>query len=258
MQTDQQIDQQAEQKEQTEAYRVRLAVFEGPLDFLLHLIKKNEINIYDIPIARITQHYLEYLDLMKSLNLNLAGEFLVMAATLIHIKSRMLLPVEDRPEEEPEEDPRSDLVQRLLEYQRFKEAAEQLEGREELWRAVFRREGGSTDGEEVEVSLVDISLFDLTSALQAVLARIPETGVMELVLDEIPVRERMSLILERLERTEKMFSFESLFDGERTRGAVIAVFLALLELIRLRLAGVQQVRVYDQIWIFKPVREEEG
>src|SRR5262245_5970519 len=127
--------------EPSAAYQVKLPVFEGPLDLLLHLIKEHRVDIYDIPIALITRQYLEYLDLMKELNLSIAGEFLVMAATLVQIKSRMLLPREEQPEStEPEEDPREELVRRLVEYQRFKDAAVELEEREAVWRDVFRRE----------------------------------------------------------------------------------------------------------------------
>ena len=255
---DQTAGQLADQGAQLEAYCVRLPAFEGPMDLLLHLIKKDEINIYDIPIALITQNYLECLDLMKSLNLNIAGEFLVMAATLIYIKSKTLLPVEETAGEELEEDPRLDLVHRLLEYQRFKEAAEQFKQREEIWREVFRREGDGGSEGEVEIRLVDISLFDLMGALQAVFSRIPETKVIEIMPDELSVRERMGRILERLEQSEKMLPFESIFEEERTRGAVIVTLLALLELIRLRLVGVQQFRVYETIWISKAVQEEEG
>lgn len=242
--------------EPLQAYRVRLSVFEGPMDLLLHLIKQNELNIYDIPIALVTEQYLEYLDLMKSLNLNIAGEFLVMAATLVHIKSKMLLPVEEQPEEELEEDPRLDLVHRLLEYQRFKDAAEGLGEREALWREIFRRQGVEEAVVEPELDLADISLFDLMGALQAVLARVPQSRVLEIIPDELSVRERMSQILDRLERVRTL-PFDSLFEGDRTRSAVIATFLALLELVRLRLAGVQQVGTFESITVFRPVGEEE-
>ena len=152
-------------------YQVKIENFEGPLDLLLHLIKKNEINIYDIPIALIAQQYLDYLSVMKELNLGVAGEFLVMAATLLHIKSRMLLPVEEAAVDEDDgPDPREELVRRLLEYKQFKEAASQLDYKERLWRDVFSRESGS----EVELTkdenlLDEISLFDLVDALQGVL-----------------------------------------------------------------------------------------
>jgi segregation and condensation protein A len=244
------------QGEREENYRVQLPAFEGPLDLLLHLIKKNELNIYDIPIALITHQYLEYLDLMKSFNLNIAGEFLVMAATLIHIKSKMLLPPEDQEEETEEEDPRADLVRRLLEYQRFKHAAEGLSWREEIWRDVFRRENPPADPAGEEVVLSDVSLFDLMEALQAVLARVPKDKVLEIIPDEVSVRQRMSQMMERLEKVDGLI-FEALFEGERTRAAVIVTFLALLELIRLQLANVQQIKIFEAIWISKAPETKE-
>ncbi len=238
------------QREQEEKYRVQLPVFEGPLDLLLHLIKQNELNIYDIPIALITNQYLEYLDLMKSLNLNIAGEFLVMAATLIHIKSKMLLPLEDQEEETEEEDPRTDLVRRLLEYQRFKHAAEGLAWREEVWRDVFRRENQPIEQAEEEVVLSEVSLFDLMEALQTVLARVPKDKVLEIIPDELSVRQRMSQMMEHLEKIDGSI-FEALFEEERTRAAVIVTFLALLELIKLQLVTVQQIKIFEAIWISK-------
>ena len=247
------------QNEQLTDYRVRLPVFEGPLDILLHLIKKSEINIYDIPIALITRQYLEYLDLMKSLNLNIAGEFLVMAATLIYIKSRMLLPPDDLQEEEQEEDPRRDLVQRLLEYQQFKDAAERLGWREEVWSEVFRRQSASGGDQDIEgeVMLSEVSLFDLMEALQSVLAHVPSGKALEIVPDEVSVREKMILVMERLEEVNGL-AFEALFEGEFTRPAVIVTFLALLELIRLQLVVAQQIKLFGPIRILKAQDNSEG
>jgi segregation and condensation protein A len=193
---------------------------------------------------------------MKSLNLNIAGEFLVMAATLIHIKSKMLLPPEDQEEEKEEDDPRADLVRRLLEYQQFKHAAEGLSWREEIWRDVFRRENPPADPAGEEVVLSDVSLFDLMEALQAVLARVPKDKVLEIIPDEVSVRQRMSQMMERLEKVDGLI-FEALFEGERTRAAVIVTFLALLELIRLQLANVQQIKIFEAIWISKAPETKE-
>src|SRR5918999_1822806 len=156
-----------------EAYPVRLENFEGPLDLLLHLIKKHEVNVYDIPIALITQQYLDYIDVMQELNLDVAGEFLVMAATLIHIKSRMLLPRPDPAQEDPEEDPREALVRRLLEHQKFKAAAELLHERETLRSAQWMRSDAPIEGlagaaREPEI---DVDLFSLMSAFRSVLER---------------------------------------------------------------------------------------
>ena len=177
--------------EEQDAYRVKLEVFEGPMDLLLHLIKKNEIDIYDIPIALITQQYLEYLELMKQLNIDIAGEFLVMAAELMHIKSKMLLPKPEFEEEEEEgPDPREELVRRLIEYQQFKEAAEQLRERELLGRDVFIR--GATAQDWVEIagdSIAPLSLFHLIEAFQKLLEKVP--GEVQMEVDRVSVRERI-------------------------------------------------------------------
>ncbi|MEK7378715.1 MAG: segregation/condensation protein A [Candidatus Binatota bacterium] len=219
--------------------RVQLEVFEGPLDLLLHLIKKNELSITDIPIATITEQYLSTLELMQSLNLDVAGEFLVMAATLIHIKSRMLLPPgENEDEEEEEGDPREELIRRLLEYQRFKEAAEELERRELLSRDVFVRRSEAPEEAET-VGFESLSLFDLLSALRHVLERFPEEGIHEVTLDTISVREKMSFLLDELRRRGKVI-FQSLFETATSRLEVVVTFLAMLELVKIRAIRVWQ------------------
>ncbi|HET8563958.1 MAG TPA: segregation/condensation protein A [Candidatus Binatia bacterium] len=218
---------------------VQLEIFEGPLDLLLHLIKKNEVSITDIPIATITEQYLATLELMQSLNLDVAGEFLVMAATLIHIKSRMLLPPgEEEMGEDEEEDSRADLIRRLLEYQRFKEAADALQQREILTRDVFVRSAAPT--EEVEPpSFTEISVFQLLSALRRVLERLPQEQIHEVTLDKITVREKMNFLLDSLRMKGKVM-FESLFAGVRTRVEVVVTFLAMLELVKVRAIRVFQ------------------
>jgi segregation and condensation protein A len=232
------------------AYEVKVGTFEGPLELLLHLIKKNEINIYDIPIALITQQYIETLDLMKSLNLSIAGEFLVMAATLIHIKSKMLLPPAEA-EGEEEEDPRQELVARLLEYQKFKDAAEQLEERESFWREIFRKEPSpSPELLPEEIPLVDLDLYDLLDALKNVLARIPDKKVLQVTIDELTVKDRMQFLMERMEPIESLL-FDDLFEGMRTRHAVVVTFLALLEVIRLGLIRVAQGDACGPLRLFK-------
>ena len=189
--------------------RVQLEVFEGPLDLLLHLIKKNEVSITDIPIAAITEQYLATVELMQDLSLDVAGEFLVMAATLIHIKSRMLLPAsEDVEEDEEGTDPRAELVRRLLEYQRFKDAAAQLEQREVLTRDVFVRSGAPNE----EIALPgfrEVSVFELLTALRRVLERLPKDNVHEVTLDKITVREKMTLLLDTL-RAQGQVLFEEI------------------------------------------------
>lgn len=227
---------------------VQLEIFEGPLDLLLHLIKKNEVSITDIPIATITEQYLSTLELIQSLNLDVAGEFLVMAATLIHIKSRMLLPPgEEEDEEEEGGDPREELIRRLLEYQRFKEAAEELEKREILRRDVFVRPSGVPDEME-SVGFEGLSLFDLISALRHVLDRFPEERVHEVTLERISVREKMSSLLDDLQRRGKVI-FQSLFEAAVSRLEVVVTFLAMLELVKIRAIRVAQEEREGPIFI---------
>ena len=240
----------AMEEQTTLAYEVKLEAFTGPLDLLLHLIREHEIDIYDIPIALITQQYLESLQAMKALNLSVAGEFLVMAATLIHIKSRMLLPREEEaePGEEEGEDPRSELVRRLVEYQQFKEAAGRLSDQEKLWRQMFQR-----DLEPVqpirEVFADDaVTLSDLLVALQDVLVRTEANTMLEITPDTITVQDRINGVIERLEATPTL-TFAALFDGATNRLMVIVTFLALLELVRMKLVRVYQVDLFGAIHI---------
>lgn len=217
---------------------VQIEIFEGPLDLLLHLIKKNEVSITDIPIATITEQYLATLELMQSLNLDVAGEFLVMAATLIHIKSRTLLPFGGEEEGEEGEDPREELVRRLLEYQKYKEAAEDLQKREILWRDVFPRSSEPPE-EGSGVVFEQPSLFDLISALRQVLERFPEERAHEVVLEKISVREKMNSLLDDLHRRGKVI-FQSLFETATSRLEVVVTFLAMLELVKIRAIRVAQ------------------
>jgi segregation and condensation protein A len=247
------VDSQLEDSEQIELpYKVRIENFEGPLDLLLHLIKKNEINIYDIPVAMIAQQYLEYLEAMEELNLNVAGDFLVMAATLLQIKSKMLLPVDETVEDEEEgPDPREELVRRLLEYKTYKEAARQLDDQEKMWREIFWREHVSSVEqveEEEDVPLENVSLFDLVDALKEVLERNPDSKLIEIVPDNLTVRERMNLILERLEGNDSV-SFAALFEEPSHRVVIVVTFLALLELMRLRIARVFQAETFGPILV---------
>jgi segregation and condensation protein A len=219
--------------------RVELDIFEGPLDLLLHLIKKSEVSITDIPIAAITEQYLATLELMETLSLDVAGEFLVMAATLIHIKSRMLLPPDESDVEEDEEgDPRGELVRRLLEYQRFKEAAGELERRDILKRDVFVRSPEAPEETET-VGFESVSLFDLISALRTVLDRLPKDSAHQIVLETFSVREKMSQLLEDLHRRGKIV-FQDLFQGAASRLEVVVTFLAMLELVKIRAVKIWQ------------------
>lgn len=235
-------------------YQVRIENFEGPLDLLLHLIKKNEINICDIPIAMIAQQYLDYLEAMRDLNLNVAGEFLVMAATLLQIKSKMLLPPDETVDDEEEgPDPREELVRRLLEYKQYKDAAHQLDGQEKMWREIFGRDPGppveaDPESEPDDALLEHVSLFDLVDALQSVIDRTPGRKLLEIIPDNLTVRERMNVILELLEGKESV-SFSALFEESVHRIVIIVTFLALLELIRLRVARVFQAETFGPILV---------
>jgi segregation and condensation protein A len=238
--------------------RVQLEIFEGPLDLLLHLIKKNEVSITDIPIAAITEQYLATLELMQSLSLDLAGEFLVMAATLIHIKSRMLLPAgEDEAQDEEEGgDPREELVRRLLEYQRFKEAAAELEQREILTRDVFVRSGASAEETPVP-TFREASVFELLSALRRVLERLPQNDAHEVTLEKITVREKMTVVLDAL-RAGGDVLFETLFNEVKTRMEIVVTFLAMLELVKVRAIRIVQEELGGPIVIQPAVGLEEA
>jgi segregation and condensation protein A len=213
--------------------QVQLEIFEGPLDLLLHLIKKNEVSITDIPIATITEQYLGALELMQTLNLDVAGEFLVMAATLIHIKSRILLPAGVEEEEEEEgADPRDELVRRLLEYQRYKDAAAELEQREVLSRDVFVRASAPVE-ESGPREFREISVFELLGALKRVIDRLPKDSFHDVILEKITVREKMTLLLDKLHSQGRVL-FEALFDDVKSRMEVVVTFLAMLELVKVR------------------------
>jgi segregation and condensation protein A len=231
-------------------YNIKIPVFEGPFDLLLHLIKENKIDIYDIPIALITGQYLRYMEMMKELNLEIAGEFLVMAATLIYIKSRMLLPPDEEASPEELEDPRLELVNRLVEYQRFKEAASGLRKREEDWMKVFQKEPVS---DEEGVYLSDVSLFDLLGAFKKILDTAPPELV-SITKETLTVKDRMSVIMEMLERQEAV-RFEEMFKEGVTRLQLIITFIALLELIRFGLARAYQEKEFGNIWVINPAKQ---
>src|SRR5262245_38860437 len=220
-------------------YRVKLGIFEGPLDLLLHLVKKNEVDLSDLPVAKITDQYLGYLELMQQLDLDVAGEYLVMAATLLHLKSRLLLPVDETAEDEDGEDPRAELARQLLEYQRFKEAAEMLAHRDLLERDVFARSAMPDDTEVEGEVLYDVSLGDLLDALQDVLKRAAPEVVHQVILEHVSLRERLVAILDTLRERREML-FTELFPLGSTRLQILTTFLALLELVRTSMVRVQQ------------------
>jgi len=242
-----------------EAYPVHLDNFDGPLDLLLHLIKRNELNIYDIPITLITKQYLEYIDLMQEMNLDIAGEFLVMAATLIHVKSRMLLPRPDPTQDDPEEDPREALVRRLLEHQKFKAAAELLHERETLRSAQWTRPDGpiaEIAGEAPEPE-VEVDLFSLISAFRAVVERAKQRPKVYLPSEQIPIEDRIEQLMARLSETEAL-GFEDLFADVESRAGMIVTFLAMLEMIRLKLVRVFQSGVVGPIRVYKRARPADA
>lgn len=225
------------------AYAVKLPIFEGPLDLLLHLIRLNEVDITDIPVARIAEQYLEYLELMRDLHLDIAGEYLVMAATLAWIKSRMLLPSDSAPTDEPLGDPRAELMARLLEYQRFKEAATGLGDRQLLGRDVFpARAPGPEPPPEAERE-IEVGVFQLVEALRGVLARAGHSGAAhEVEIETVTVRERMLSVMESLAARESCEFEELVRVGEAlgSRAVIVATFLAILELTRLEAIGLYQ------------------
>lgn len=229
-----------------DAFKIALPNFEGPLDLLLHLIREHRVDIFDIPIALITEKYLEHLARMKEINLDIAGEFLVMASTLAHIKSRLLLPRQEVPAGEldaPDEqlDPRAELVRRLLEYQKYKEAAETLARQDILDRDVFPRRVAieAVPIPDEEVGLVEISVYKLIEALDRVLKNAAPEIQHEVVRERVSLSDAIHRIADRL-RVEGPLSFEALFEGQRVRQQIIITFLALLEMCKLKLIRVHQ------------------
>ena len=237
------------------SYRVRLDVFEGPLDLLLHLVKKNEVDLSDLPVATITDQYIAYIDLLQQLDLDRAGEYLVMAATLLHLKSRLLLPSEEVVDEESGEDPRAELGRQLLEYQRFREAAEMLDRNSMLGRDVFTRvplRNEAIDGQDVvrDVTdeIYDVSLGDLLDALQEVLKNAEPGIVHQVLLEQVSLRERVCLVLDLLrERTQ--VAFTDLFSTDISRLQILVTFLAALELVRTRIIDINQDERFGPIML---------
>jgi len=233
-------------------FQVKLDMFEGPLDLLLHLIREHQLDILDIPIATITDEYLRYLALMQELDLDVAGEFLLMAATLIHIKSKMLLPPDETTdgEEAEQEDPRAELVSRLLEYKRFKEAAQTL-GVLESETAYVHRRGAPAMEMEVEGPL-QVSMVELLRALRDVLSRTEKSAPLEITPEEINVGQRIVMLIDRL-AAESPIEFGQLFGSATRRVEVIVTFLALLEILRRRLASARQSEAMGPIMIYRTV-----
>lgn len=235
-----------------EAYQVNLEGFEGPLDLLLHLIRESKVDIYDIPISRITEQYLRYLDLMRELNLDVAGEFLVMAATLTMIKSRTLLP-DPEPEGEEEEDPRDRLVRQLLDYERFRQAAEGL-GELKATRALLWERGGDAAPESTEYE-VESTLFDLIGAFQELLERADAGEFHQVAVSRMSIQEKMTEVMDRLSQLPRQ-RLEGLAGVCRNRSEVVVLFLAILELVRVHAIRIRQRRTLGRIWVVRSVQEE--
>ena len=233
-------------------YKVKLDVFEGPLDLLLYLIKKEEADIFNIPIAKITEQYLQYLEYMKLLDLNIAGEFIVMAATLMHIKSRLLLPPEEQPPEEiEEEDPRAELMRRLIEYKKFKEAAGRLSEMEARRSLVFPRSVDETQYvDQSEGPYFEASIFDLINAFSTILKSVSREAFLEVVRDEYTVEEKVHEIFHLLVE-QPVINFRDLFKKSKNRLELIATFLAVLELIRLKEVMVRQKHMFGEIEVVR-------
>jgi segregation and condensation protein A len=244
-------------RERSDAYTVTLPTFEGPLDLLLHLIQKHELDIRDIPIGFITEKYLEYIQILQELSIDIASEYLVMAATLAHLKSKTLLPPSPHDEEDiletDEEDPRAELVRRLLEYQKYKLVAEQLGQRAVHGRDVFSR-GAMPPEVEGPAPLAPLSLFKLLDALVSVLERFKQTGDHLIDFERITISDRINQLADVL-RVRGMIQFEQLFEKDRSRADVIITFLALLEMTKLRLTRIWQDQPYDPIFIELAVRD---
>jgi len=244
-----------------DSYNVHLDKFDGPLDLLLHLIKKNELDIFDIPIAVITRQYLDYIKLMKELNLEVAGDFLLMATTLLHIKSRTLLPKNEEEEGEEEElDPKAELVRRLLDYQRYKEAGQVIGARALLGREVFTNI--STESEFLaaaqEEGPLELTLFDLVEAFRSLLDRIPKESFHQVApADNFSIADCMNEILAQLQERESV-QFEDLVSDDITREKIIVSFLALLELCRLKLIRIFQNSPHAPIWFIPAVSSENS
>ena len=246
---------------QLEAIQIKVQAFEGPLDLLVHLIKKNQMNVYDIQISVITRQYLDYIGFMQDLQLDVAGDFLVMAATLIHIKSRSLLPRPAPEQEDPDEDPREALVRRLVEHQRFKAAAELLHDRETVRSAQWSRPDEriaalAGEGLDKEPEL-EVDLFSLMTAFKAIVERAKQRPVTYLPMEQMPLEMRIEQLMARLAGVDAL-GFEELFDDVAQRVDLIVTFLAVLEMIRLKVLRVYQNGTGGPIRVYKRDRPADA
>lgn len=238
-------------------YKVQLELFEGPLDLLLHLIKEQKLDIYDIPISIITKQYLEYIELMKELNLNVVGDYLVMAAELTRIKSKMLLPQQEQEDEdESGEDPREQLIRQLLEYRKYKEAASKLRVMELKQKEVFTRNVPAQIEEgDNDIIKYDVTVFDLMIAFKKIMKELSFREDYEVTINEISITDKINFIMERLSNMVSI-TFDELLRSIKSRIEVIATFLGLLELMRLNMIKIQQIKQFGPIRIFKAQENE--
>jgi segregation and condensation protein A len=227
-------------------YNVKLEMFEGPLDLLLYLIKRNKINIYDIPISLITKQYLEYIKIMRVLNLDIAGEFIIMAATLMNIKSVMLLPKrEEDKEDEDLEDPRDELVRMLVEHKKYKEAGLKLFKREILNRDTFLRGNLSREREDF-IYYEDVSIFHLIEAFKNLMDRVSKKEFYNVEVEEVSIKDKMREII-RILKSSSIISFEELIPYPHSRKELIINFLAILELVKLGIIKIYQILPFERI-----------
>lgn len=237
-------------------------MFEGPLDLLLHLIKKHELNVLDLPISFVTERYLEYLQMMQELDLDEASEYLVMAATLAHIKSKMLLPqaptasAEEEQDEGYQEDPRAELIRRLLEYQKYKAAAEHLGSRPIAGRDVFPR-GMPAPAAQGAAELASIDMYKLLDAFSAILKRVQGRSALEVTAERITIHERMTQITDLL-RELGSCTFDQLFETDRTRYEVVVTFLAVLEMTKLRMTRIFQSDPTSPLHVEYALSDDDG
>ena len=235
-----------------EDYRVNLDIYNGPLDLLLYLIRREEVDIYDIPIARITEQYVHYVEMIKQVDPNLVGEFLVMAATLVEIKTRMLLPAASEGEEGDDEfalDPRGELVRQLLEYKRFKDAAGDLSSAAELQAMQHARKPVVPDFQSDDLDIEDVQIWDLMGAFDKVLTAIGQDARFhEVIYDDTPIELLELDIIDRIERDGNL-TFAKIFEGCRNRGQLVGLFIAILELVRLQKVRARQEANFGEIFI---------
>jgi len=238
-------------------YRVELDAFSGPLDLLLYLVRRQEVDILNLPIAEVTARFLEFLEVLQVLDLDLVGDFIVMASSLVEIKSRMALPGPEEPPElvAPDEDPRADLVRQLLEYKRFKDASRLLEDHAADWQQRYPRlsddrpRGGNDPSRDL---IKEVELWDLVSALSRVLRKNTETTPSTVLYDETPIAVYIERIKERV-RIEQRVPFTAFFAGKNSRSQIVGIFLAVLELLRHYKFRAEQPQEYHEIWILPPL-----